>query len=166
MNLGTFYAEAQKYVDMFDAFASSRGLTGRAHADHICYKCGSRESFEQIRNFFEWESDFIYQSIISHRSIAIIKFKHPIVTALGKIWYMELSDQKPDGSQKDGFDHIEAYPIIGTYEEMVTHIEKTDTVVAVVRPHHSTHDIDVGDGFLFRCTHGPLIEKIKGEEMR
>jgi len=160
-----FFGASQPCVAAFDAFAKKHALPAKAAADHICYKCGSRESFEAVRFLFERESMFIYQSIISGRPIAIIKFTEPIESALGPIWYLELSDQKPDGSQKEGFDHIEAYPLAGTYEDLVGSLRETETVVHVNRPHHATDDITLPGGFLFRCTKGKLIEKIKEEEM-
>ena len=48
---------------------------------------------------------------------------------------------------------------------MVKELEATEKVIKVERPHHTTHDIDIGAGFLFRCTEGLLIEKIKNSEM-
>jgi predicted metalloenzyme YecM len=160
-----FYEEGEKYVELFDGFAAKHTLAGKVQTDHICYKCGSRQSFEKLREMFETESLYIYQSIISKRPIAIIRFKKGIETSLGPINFLELSDQKPDSSQRDGFDHIEAYAVGRTYDDMVKEFEKSEIVIKVERPHHTTHDIDIGDGFLFRCTQGLLIEKIKSSEM-
>lgn len=160
-----FNTGAEQYVAMLNAFAEKHQLVGRAQADHICYKCDSRESYERIRALFETESEYIYQSIISKRRIACIRFNKGIETSLGTITLLELSDQKPDGSQQEGFDHIEVYPTTLSYEEMVRELEKSEQVIEVMRPHHTTHDIDIGSGFLFRFTHGPLIEKIKTTEM-
>ncbi len=162
-----FFADAERFITLFDKFAQKHCLKGRAQADHLCYKCGSRESFERLRTLFETESEYIYQSIISKRPIAYIKCKTGIATSLGTIHFLELSDQKPDGSQQDGFDHIEAYPVGWSYDDMVRELEKTERVVKVERPHHTTHDVEIGEGegFLFRCTRGPLLEKIKDGEM-
>ena len=160
-----FYKEAETYIQLLETFVTKHALAGRAAVDHICYKCGSKESFEEIRRLFEHESDYIYQSIISNRRIAIIRLKQGIVTSLGTIFFLELSDQKPDNSQVDGFDHIEVYPLARTYDDMVAEFSKTEVVVKVERPHHTTHDIDMGDGFLFRCTEGPLIKKITETEI-
>ena len=114
---------------------------------------------------FEDASEYIFQSIISRRRIAVIGIKRGIETSLGTINVLELSDQKPDGSQHDGFDHIEAYAVGRSYDEMVREFEACEKVIKVERPHHTTHDIDIGDKFLFRCTQEPLIEKIKRTEM-
>jgi predicted metalloenzyme YecM len=160
-----FYAESETFVALFDTFAVKHNLRGRARADHICYKCDSKESFEKIREIFEGASEYVYQSIISKRRIAIIRFKKGIQTSLGVINFLELSDQKPDSSQRNGFDHIEAYAAGRSYNEMVKEFESSEEVIKVERPHHTTHDIDIGGGFLFRCTQGPLIEKIKNTEM-
>lgn len=160
-----FYTRAQSYVELFDAFVRKHALMDRVRADHICFKCDSKESYEKTRALFEEESAYLYQSIISMRRIAIIKLKRPIETRLGPIWFVELSDQKPDGSQVNAYDHIEAYATAGTYEDMVQRFEAVETVTKIVRPHHTTHDIDIGRGFLFRCTQGLLIKKIKSSEM-
>lgn len=160
-----FYAESEKYIKLFDAFVAKHDLAGRIGVDHICYKCESKESFEKIRFMFEDASKYMYQSIISKRRIAIIRFARGIESTAGTIQYMELSDQKPDNSQTDGFDHVEAYAVGRTYDDMVKEFEATEKVIKVERPHHTTHDIDMGEGFLFRCTQGLLIDKIKVTEM-
>jgi predicted metalloenzyme YecM len=118
-----------------------------------------------MREMLENESEYIFQSIISGRRIAIIRLKQGIETILGTINFLELSDQKLDGSQSEGFDHIEVYPVGWTYEEMVRELEEVETVKKVERPHHTTHDIVLEEGFIFRLTQEPLIEKIKRSEM-
>lgn len=84
---------------------------------------------------------------------------------MGTINFLELSDQKPDGSQIDAFDHIEVYPTKISYEKMIGELGKSEQIILVERPHHTTHDIEIGSNFLFRCTKGPLLEKIKTTEM-
>jgi predicted metalloenzyme YecM len=160
-----FFNASQEGVALFNTFAEKHQLAGRAQADHICYKCGSSGSFEAVRALLESESDFIYQSLISQRRIAYIKFKKGLETALDTLRYLELSDQKPDGSQEEGFDHIEVFPTQGTYEEMVASLALTENVIHVERPHHTTDDVELEGGFIFRCTRGPLIQKIKADEM-
>jgi predicted metalloenzyme YecM len=160
-----FYTGAVSYIELFNSFAEKHALAGITGADHLCYKCGSVESFKKMRKMFEQANRYLYQTMISDRRIAYIKLKKPIETLLGPIWFIELSDQKPDNSQTDSYDHIEVFATGMTYDEMVRKLEQTETVTKTVRPHHTTHDIDIGGGFLFRCTEGPLIEKIKREEM-
>ncbi|TSC84701.1 MAG: hypothetical protein G01um101413_85 [Parcubacteria group bacterium Gr01-1014_13] len=161
--LDEFYIEAEKSMRSFNDFANKYDLQGKTRADHICYKCESKESFDFIRTLLESTSEYIYQSIISGRRIAYIKLKRGINTALGEINFLELSDQKPDNSQKNGFDHVEVFPTSLTYHAMIAILEWSESVIKVERPHHTTHDIKLDDGFIFRCTHGPLIEKIKTE---
>lgn len=160
-----FYEESEKYVDIFNIFTKKHNLTNRTQADHICYKCESKSSFENIRSILEFESEYIFQSIISKRRISYIKLKKGILTDLGEIYFLELSDQKPDRSQKEGFDHIEVYPTSFSYEDMVNELESKEKVIKVERPHHITHDIEISSDFLLRCTRGPLIDKIKNSEM-
>lgn len=161
-----FFASAAPMIAVVDEFARQHGLIGNAQADHLCYKCGSSESFEAIRRMFEGDSAFIYQSIISSRRIAIIRFREPIETALGPINVLELSDQKPDGSQTEGFDHIEIYPSKGTTDDLVDLIRSHGTEIeTIVRPHHTTHDITLG-GYKVRIEEEPLLNKIKRAEMQ
>ena len=165
-NISEFYTTGQKWIANFDGFIGKYALKGRAKPDHICYKCDSSYSFERSRKMFESEAKWIYQSIISGRRIAIIRLKKPFTTPLGHISVLELSDQKPDGSQKEGFDHIEFYPVGMTYEELVKYLEEEGaTVTKIERPHHTTHNIIIKDGVTFCVTRGPLADKIKGEEM-
>lgn len=160
-----FYASAQPYIELFNTFVEKHALIGKAAADHINYKCDSAETFEHMRALFEHDSEYIYQSIISNRRIALIKLRRSIPTALGPIHLLELSDQKSDHSQTNKFEHIEAYPLAESYEQFVQSFAATETLIPHDRVHHSTQDIDMGSGFLFRCTPGPLIEKIKTGEM-
>lgn len=163
-NLEKFYADSKNLIYVFDTFVQKHKLSGRALADHICYKCESSEEFESIRKLFELESIYVHQAIISGRRIAYIKLKQGITSSLGEISFLELSDQKPDNSQTSGFEHIEIYAVGRTYDEMVSEFEKTEEVKKIERPHHSTHDIKV-PGFIIRCTHEPLAIKIARDEM-
>jgi predicted metalloenzyme YecM len=163
-NLGGFYARSNEYVAAFNAFIVRNQLEGKVCADHICYKCGSRGSFERIRALFE-NDGWYYQTLISNRRIAVIRFAVPIRTNAGNINFLELSDQKPDGSQVDGFDHIEVYPTGMDYAQFITQLSTREKVVFKERPHHSTYDVDIGNGFIFRTTSGPLVQKIIAEQM-
>lgn len=166
MTIIEFFSGAIADIAAFNAFATKNELSNRAKADHICYKCGSTESFEAIRAMFEGESAFVYQSIISKRRIAIIRFRNAIKTALGDINVLELSDQKPDNSQVDGFDHIEVYPTAGTTNELVDYLRSCNvTIDTADRPHHVTHDLILANGFKVRIEDGPLLEKIVREEI-
>lgn len=148
----------------------SERMKPKAKADHICYKCGSRQEFEAIRTLLEPWAPFIYQSMIAGRPIAIFKLKEPVATALGEIWFLELSDQKPDGSQTSGFDHIEIYPTGGSVGELAEALEanalkaKGQSFKKVVRPHHTTYDAAIHGSFKVRLEAEPLIVKIKGDE--
>ena len=119
-----------------------------------------------MRKMFETASTFVYQSIISKRRIAIVKFVVPIQTALGAIWFLELSDQKPDGSQTSGFDHIEIYPKAGSMEDLADGLNSKGFVLEKIeRPHHTTFDGFIMGDFKVRLEPEALVEKIKREEM-
>jgi predicted metalloenzyme YecM len=162
-----FFYLASSKIHRFEAFTRRYSLQYRIRADHIGYKCGSLQEFEATRIYFESRSDFIYQSIISERRIAIIKLAQPISTCCGSISYLELSDQKPDQSQHSGFDHIEFFPISGTPEELSLYLLTLGVDVKKVdRPHHKTYDITRTPGFKLRIEEGPLIDKIVNSEIR
>jgi predicted metalloenzyme YecM len=162
-SLREFFVASEESVLAFNNWANAHPST--AKADHICYKCGDATEFEHLRSLFEKESAFLYQSIISARRIAIIKFLTPIETSLGPISILELSDQKPDGSQQSGFDHIEIYPTEGSLDDLVATLEQTGTSFEkVTRPHHTTFDAKIFNDFKVRLESEPLLEKIKREE--
>ncbi len=160
-----FFLACRPFVRLFDVWATS--VAPNATADHLCYKCGSPREFEALRSLFEGESAYLYQSLISRRRIAVIKFLRPVTTALGDIWFMELSDQKPDGGQVSGFDHIEIYPTSGTVEALAAALEAKGTAFEkVFRPHHTTYDAVIGGTFKVRLEPEALIQKIAATEMR
>lgn len=163
-SIDQFFQQARESVATFDAWAAK--FVPAAIADHVCYKCGTSDEFEAIRALFETQSAYLYQSIVSNRRIAIIKFLAPIPSALGDIWFLELSDQKPDGSQESGFDHVEMYPTAGTMDALAADLELKGAIVEkVVRPHHTTYDIVIEGTFKARIEPDALADKIKREEM-
>lgn len=164
-NLESFYSEASGLISKFDMFVEAHALQGLAVSDHIGFKCASKDIFEHMREMLEPESHFIYQSFISRRRIAIIKLKEPIETNLGPISVLELSDQKPDGSQSTGFDHIEFYPT-SDYDSLIEKLQGQGAALEKVeRPHHTTYDINLDAGHKLKVTREPLIEKIRRDEM-
>lgn len=161
----TFFTAAQPHITTFNAWCVQ--TLPDATADHLCYKCGDTAEFEQLRAMFEKDSAYIYQSVISQRRIAIVAFREPVGTALGDIRFLELSDQKPDGSQESGFDHIEIYPNSGDMDALAGALEaKGTTFTKVERPHHTTYDAVIdGKSFKVRLEPEALLRKIKRDEM-
>lgn len=141
-----------------------------ASADHVSYKCGSHETFETIRRILEQGqvSKWSYQSPIAGRSIAYFRLHASFPSPFGDVFYVELADQKPNGSQHDGFDHMEIYPIPSlSYDALVNRtIGIFPNIRKVERPHHTTWDAILEGGAILRLTGEPLVEKIKREEMR
>lgn len=159
-----FFLTAQDSIEEFNQWV--RWVQPKALVDHICFKCEDTEEFEQLRTMFEVESQYLYQSIISGRRILIVKFLEPLQTGLGDVWFLELSDQKLDGSQTSGFDHIEMYPMEETVESLVEELRAKGMHFTIVeRPHHTTYDFELGSGFKVRLEPEALIEKIQREEM-
>ena len=166
MTIEDFYSAGQERVSLINDFAEKYQLGGKALADHIGYKCDSTAVYEQMRSLFETNSTYIYQSLISERRISIIKLKKPFVTMLGEISYLELSDQKPNGSQKNGFDHVEIYPSEMSLEKLVQFVQtQGERGEASIKLHHSTHNFSLIPGFTLKIESCELIQKIKDEEM-
>lgn len=164
-SLDQFILASQPSVMHFDEWA--RKMNPPATADHLCYKCADATELVHIRALCEAASTFLYQSIIAGRRIAIVRFQRPIPTALGDIWFLELSDQKPDGSQASGFDHIEIYPRNGTVDDLAALLTTgASAFEKVTRPHHTTFDLKIAGQFKVRLEAEALVEKIKREEMR
>jgi predicted metalloenzyme YecM len=161
-----FSADAQRVIKLFNQFVFARQLDGKALPDHICYRCASSEEFEEIRFILEPHAEFLYQSLIAGRRIAYVKLRVPFKTRLGDIWFVELSDQKPDNSQTSGFQHIEIFSRSFSYEALVARFQSSSGAIASARPHHQTFDVPITDTFQIRVEPGPLIEKIKTEEIK
>ena len=157
----------QNYLDEFGKFCSENSISiNGIDIDHICYKCSSKEEYEMIRSFFEYDDIFIYQSIISKRRISIIRFLEPLNSICGDVHCLELSDQKPDGSQGSKVDHIEPVSKTISYEEMLARFSKLNLPVEEnIKPHDSTHDMVLPNGIKLKFNNEPLISKIYKEEM-
>lgn len=168
-----FFDGAQVSIQKFNQFIRGDGarnlseMRAMVRADHISYKCDSQELFEQIRKFFEFNgnSSWIQQEIISKRRIALIQTNVYLQTEIGAIRLLELSDQKPDMSQKKGFDHIEVYPIMDL-KTVMDHFMQKLGAVREVRPHHTTYDISIDDEFKVRLSETSMMEKITKEMKR
>lgn len=48
-SLDDFYTGAAPSITLFNAFVKKHGLVGKALPDHLCYKCGSHETFLKMR---------------------------------------------------------------------------------------------------------------------
>lgn len=155
-----------KYLEEFNSFCEQNELVGKVAADHVGLKCSTKAKYEFQRELFEVDSRFLYQSIISKRRISIIGLNEGLETVVGPLNYLELSDQKSDGSQIDLIDHLEIVPITISYEGLLEIIKNNGIEVKeIIRPHHTTHDVVLPSGFIVRLSHEMLIDKIKREEM-
>lgn len=177
--IDAFFHAMSLACEEFDRWTGS--FWPNAFVDHIGFKCSSREEFTFLRDMLDPVRRFRYESTISGRTIAIIAFERdapampkgwkrtPGHTLLGMVNYLELSDQKPDGSQRSGFDHFEIVSRAGTPEMMATHLSKIDSRYQFFpsgRAHHPTYDMRIpGSGLKIRIEPEPLIEKIRREEM-
>lgn len=159
-------AIARPLVAQFNSFCEENDLVGLVQADLVCVKCSDSDIYEARRKNAENSSHFIYQTIVSDRRISLIKLKDVIPTVVGNIEYLELCDQKPDGSQDDRISHIEIVPITISYNDLIDKLkEKGVDLKEAIRPHHSTHDIILSSGFSIRLYPEFLIDKIKRTEI-
>lgn len=164
MNYEEFYKKGEAKVVSFNVYTSKYKEMVDGVADHICYKCSSKEEYEAIRSLFEDQGVSFWQSYISGRRIAVVQLPKEFHTHWGPIRYLELADQKPDGSQKSGWDHIEIRTWY--YDETIKCLlEAKKDVEEKVRPHHTTHQIILPNKFRFVFTNEMLVNKIRYKEM-
>lgn len=168
MNREKLFNLLKDYITKFeDAIKENYIDLSGISLDHICYKCSSKEEFESLRAELESTEKFIYQSIISKRRITIVGFKDFFTSICGELKYLELSDQKPDGSQKSSVDHIEPIPNGITYEEMIGKFSVNGlTPIEGSTPHHKTFDLVFQNGVKLKLSERLLIDKIYKEEMK
>ena len=164
MNYEEFYKKGEAKVVSFNVYTSKFKKLVAGVADHICYKCSSREEYEAIRLMLEEQGASFWQSYISGRRIAVVQLPNEFCTHWGPIRYLELADQKPDLSQESGWDHIEI--MASNYTEAIKRVEELgEEVQEKVRPHHTTHQIVLPNKFRFVFTREMLIDKIRNEEI-
>lgn len=162
-----FITILQNYISDIDTWFITRDIdTKYILIDHICYKCSTTDEFEMIRSWFEYQDKFVHQSIISKRRIAYIGFSTPLKSNIGDVWYLELSDQKPDNSQISKVDHIEIISDILNYDDLKAHIEKYDIdLLKDAKPHHTTYNF-MADDMEVKLSTERLSKKIGEEEMK
>ncbi len=161
-----FYTQAEERLNSFNDFIKSNAIEEKIFPDHFGYRCSTNEEFINLRAFFEFEASFVYQSIIAKRRIALIKLKIPLATLAGPLMYLELSDQKLDGSQKSGFDHVEFFSRTKDIQTLLTLFEsKKYLFTKIERPHHITFDCRLADGLVVRIEEEALIQKIVTKEI-
>jgi predicted metalloenzyme YecM len=167
MTKSELYTKLQDYITLFDTFCEQYSVDIRnILIDHVCYTCASSAEFEEVRSMFEFDDAFMHQSIISGRRIAYIGLGKPFSSSCGPVYYLELSDQKPNGKQSSKCHHIEPVPAGITYQDMLERFVNTGLPVEEsIKPHHSTHDIKLENGLHIRISRERLIQKISRDEM-
>ncbi len=154
-------------LDEFNGFCEIYELAHLLKADHIGIKCSSEEKYEFQRNLFDFESEFIYQSIISKRRITIVGLKGGLESMAGSFRYLEIADQKPDLSQVDFVDHLEVVSTSLPYDELIATLREKGVILQeMIKPHHTTYDTILPSGFIVKFSREMLLEKIKREEMK
>ncbi len=166
MTYDIFFEKAYESIEQIEVFIRSNKLETMITLDHLCYKCESHEEFTMIREILEEKGDYLYESWIGDRLIALIKLTEPLSTSFGPISFIELQDQKPAGTQKSGFSHLEAYPKDVAYGDILEYLKGQEvSVIEDPTPHHPIHEVELSPSFVFRLEQEPIIEKIKREEL-
>jgi len=164
--LKEFFANLTVALVTFNAWAER--VRPAATADHVCYKCGSDKEYEHLRLLLSLQSPYTYESFVSLRRIAVVRFspsKMP-TSPIGPFTHLELSAQKPDGSQVSGFDHVEIVPEDGNMTALAEELCRTGLLFhKAERPHHETYDAKLPGGLKVRIEAEPLINMIKRDEM-
>ncbi|MSU75571.1 MAG: hypothetical protein EXS55_03600 [Candidatus Magasanikbacteria bacterium] len=166
VSIRSFFAACDDKILAINTFFQQYNLLDKVIADHIGYKCSTSTEFEELRQLLEPHSLYLYQSYISGRRIVYFKLKRPVLTLLGPIYFFELSDQKMDGKQTSGFDHIEIFSKKSTATQLVSDLKKQGVVIVKTdRPHHTTYDIKLIKEFKLKIEEERLLDKIMREEM-
>lgn len=158
-----FFSRADRLIGALEQTVHACGLEELVEIDHVCFKCERATRFVFVRTMLEPFAPFA-QFMISGRRVAYFHFRDPILsTSIGQVHYFELADQKPHYEQKEGFDHVEVYSNSLSYSELISRVGRLMPLTRIERPHHLTHNADLGDGFTLKFSEGPLIEKIRRE---
>ncbi len=136
--------------------------------DHFGYKCSSHEEYESIKKLFMPQSIepmalWIHEYWLSGRRVSCISLKDPYIPMMAlanKFYYLELQDQKPDGSQISGVDHVE---IVLTKKEKDKVVflckEQGVPIQENAHPHHNTTDL-IFPGCTIKISLQPLVKTI------
>lgn len=164
----SFEREASVYITVSDKFIVDHKLDGQVIIDHICFKCESSEEYDSLRKIFEVDPSckYLYQVNLSGRRVAYLGLRKGFTAKQGEIMCIELADKKPGHEDRLGFNHVEIYPKTMGYDELVESLVNQGVNASLkTRPHHTTHDISLPDGFMIRLTDQPLIKKITTQEL-
>lgn len=167
MKLGDWYKDGSAYLDRCTTLMRCREIVDY-ELDHICFECESHDSFVEVREMLvSAEAQILHTAEISGRDISIIRLKHPISVTNGGSTYqistLELSDQKPDDSQEEGFDHIEIRRD-GDADGLVQEFLSKDIgVIPNDKPHHSTRDVE-WVGCRIKITATSILENVEKEK--
>jgi len=163
-SLDQYLIDLKTHINECNSFIESNDLEGLIQIDHLCYKCSDSVEYSKLRQKFELPSfsRFLHQAFISKRRVSYFALLNPIeVNANHSIPYLELADKKPDTTEASGFHHAEIYPKNLNYKELIDILGSKGLAPELIqRPHHTTHDIRWGNGFIIRITDQPLIRKI------
>lgn len=159
-SFGIFKLTVENALKGFNSW--SLNLPACVESDHICWKCASSDEYEQMLLVLKPQCFFVYESMISGRRIAILKLKVGFESESGFFRFVELSDQKPDGSQVSGLDHLQVYHRKLIAEQLAEELETKGGLkfVKVFRPHHTTYEADLSSRLTIHLADEPLIDKI------
>lgn len=88
------------------------------HIDHLCYRCGSREEYINVRSQLTQDNiigELVVEGMIGGRPISTIKLAQPFEFEEWSIPAIEVTCPKPGRQHKVGFEHIEV--VIGTEDD-------------------------------------------------
>lgn len=166
MRLQQYLEGMKRFAAVIDEFAAAHQLEGRAKVDHVCVRCGVPAMFDMTMVEMEPVSLFIHQTRIGGKRNAYFALKPEaaIMTHLGWVRFMELSDKPADDPRRAPFHHVEIYPTGIEYAKLIELLSSRGVTFELdERPHHVTHDHVLPDGRFARFTQVPLIDKIVGE---
>ncbi len=109
LNTQAFVLRAQNFLDQLFIEINKAGIKIHPHwqIDHLCFRVGSEESYQQYKNDFLKFSDLLIESPVNGRLISTFKLHTPVVYKNWAIDLVELPAPKKGKTTIEGFEHIE-----------------------------------------------------------
>lgn len=154
-------------VFQLNNFCQVDGLQDLVKADLVCIKCSSHDVYESRRNYYDLDSRFIYQAVVSDRRIALVGLKEGIPTSVGDIRLLEIIDQKSDNSQIDCLSHIAIVPTGISYDDLLVKLKENNahTEDKSRGDGYVATDVVLPTGFRIRIEKESLLDRVKRVEI-
>jgi predicted metalloenzyme YecM len=84
-----------------------------AMMDHVCYRVGTLERYQTLKQAFSVQATFLSEAVVSGRNIATFEFDNYLETDGWTVPYLELPEPKEGSPYPEGLEHAELVVIGG-----------------------------------------------------